>query len=682
VVSNQIQININAQDAEGIAKVEAFIDNEKVGEDTTAPYQITIDVSEYASKIAQTAKFTDYVLKVVVTDTSGNSSSKEEVINIDNELPSITEVSLLNGQVIGGDTNPITFIVGDNEGLSGVNIYINDELAAEITNDLYEFNINTLDLPDGENILKIEAKDLAENTAINEVNFISDNTGPEITIESIEDGQIVDEVMTLSPELSDEYSSIVSLEFLVGEESQLIVEEGNVFQWELNPYNFPTGSTSIFIKAKDSIGNETISEFPIEILRRLITINIPENFYDPQKARIYVFTSRMDGRLLDSQRIFQETTKIILRTGEDLAENTEIMLTFADYYSGMAGNNSLLTTIQNISLETPNIFNLKVQPRFQGYYTLPLKFPAENFDSDDILSMNINGFGYGGSYFSNSNEVSIDRRRNVTTNSNTDSIYIPLYNLSLNDYSYYVSNWELPEDFVFTPDLFSKTGIERRTINLPNSFDRFHIWIDAFFSDSDFQNNIYHNIYNDGYGQGFSFPDGVPYYFNTIFDKYIYKISMDSYYTERVGEPLTSLQPLDWTINFNMNNKEIEIAKTGNGHTVGKLYLDNNSPQVIDGQNVSYNWGIVFDSQKLDKVIIPEIPEEIKTWGFHSIYENNNMEIFQGEIIKYEGINTYHDYVEKILKNNNRFYQISQAKELIYKSEIPIYYHFTNSILD
>ena len=42
VVSNQIQINVDADDESGIAKVEAFIDGEKVGEDTTPPYQITV----------------------------------------------------------------------------------------------------------------------------------------------------------------------------------------------------------------------------------------------------------------------------------------------------------------------------------------------------------------------------------------------------------------------------------------------------------------------------------------------------------------------------------------------------------------------------------------------------------------------------------------------------------------
>ena len=68
VVSNQIEIKIDARDNGGIAKIEAFINDEKVGEDSTAPYNIIVDVSGYTSKISQTSKFKDYILRITVTD--------------------------------------------------------------------------------------------------------------------------------------------------------------------------------------------------------------------------------------------------------------------------------------------------------------------------------------------------------------------------------------------------------------------------------------------------------------------------------------------------------------------------------------------------------------------------------------------------------------------------------------
>lgn len=84
IVSGQIEITINAQDSNGIAKVEAFIDDQKVGEDTTAPFNIIVDLSGYASK-SSSAKSQNYTLSVIATDTSGNTTSKEQVITIISE---------------------------------------------------------------------------------------------------------------------------------------------------------------------------------------------------------------------------------------------------------------------------------------------------------------------------------------------------------------------------------------------------------------------------------------------------------------------------------------------------------------------------------------------------------------------------------------------------------------------
>ena len=89
VVSGQMEVNINAEDANGIAKVEAFIDNQKVGEDTTAPFNIIVDLSGYASK-SSAAKSQNYTLSVIATDTSGNTSNSQQTITIESKTQLIT----------------------------------------------------------------------------------------------------------------------------------------------------------------------------------------------------------------------------------------------------------------------------------------------------------------------------------------------------------------------------------------------------------------------------------------------------------------------------------------------------------------------------------------------------------------------------------------------------------------
>src|SRR5690606_9203746 len=82
VIGNTIEIEISAQDAKGISKVEAFMNDVKVGEDNQPPFKITIDLTQYSKKLtskgtALNKTQTQYTLKVSATDLSGNVASVE-----------------------------------------------------------------------------------------------------------------------------------------------------------------------------------------------------------------------------------------------------------------------------------------------------------------------------------------------------------------------------------------------------------------------------------------------------------------------------------------------------------------------------------------------------------------------------------------------------------------------------
>lgn len=676
VVSNQIEININAQDAGGISKVEAFIDDEKVGEDTSAPYSIIVDVSSLASKTGKTNTFKDYILKVVVTDKSGNSESKNTIINVDNEKPTITGVNLSAGAVINGDNNTVTFDVMDNQELTSVKAFLNNELLIDLPLDNLSININTNNLTDGENVLKIEALDSGENLGSFEVAFISDNTGPEITIESLVENQIIDSLITISPNVNDLYSEVDSLKVFLGDSIIVSLANQTDYSFDFDPNLFGTGANSIKIIATDSLDNMSELIIPIEIYRRLITLNFPSNFYDPQLARIYVFASDVEGNLLDSKRVMQDTDKITLRTIEEISPNSEFMLTIGEYSTGAFGNSSEFTTLQNLTPSTLGEINFKTYPRFDYSPTNPIKFPAQGFDSQDIISLNSEGFGYGGSFYSETEEFSIDRRRRTTSAVNSEFIYVPQVNLTLNEYSYYVADWDIPSDFVFTPQLFTNQNVEKRfyqpILSNGDTFESSSYWIAGYFSNDDFQNNIYHRI--DGHGYGYQGLEGIPYYFNSIFTNYKYNVRINDYYTERTGELAPSFHTLDWSIDYSYSNNEIEVIKNGLDHTVGKVFINSDPYVVIGGLNISYRWSLVFDSQKTDNIKLPKIPEEIKTWGFYELYEQGNMEVQQVEIKRYENINSYDEYLYKVIKDNRHSYLVSPVMESKFKSTVPGYY--------
>ncbi|WP_416174008.1 Ig-like domain-containing protein [Arenibacter palladensis] len=53
MVGSLIVVNVEAKDNGGIAKIEAFINNEKAGEDTNSPYRIRIDLTSFYSKVGR-----------------------------------------------------------------------------------------------------------------------------------------------------------------------------------------------------------------------------------------------------------------------------------------------------------------------------------------------------------------------------------------------------------------------------------------------------------------------------------------------------------------------------------------------------------------------------------------------------------------------------------------------------
>lgn len=679
IVSNQIVVEVDANDAGGVAKVEAFINNEKVGEDTTAPYQITIDVSSYASKSNLTGKFTDYTLKVTVTDTSGNETSKEQVIHIDNELPSISDVTLINGQIIGGETNAVTFNVSDNEGLNSVKTYLNNTLLNEHTGDTYEINLNTLDLTDGENSLKIEAIDLANNVATYDVTFISDNTGPQITMEPIiPTDQLVDVALNLSPEVVDEFSTVENVEILVGEVSQ-IVFDGNVpYLWEFDPELFPTGPTSIFIKSTDALNNESIMEFPIDIYRRLITINVPQEKLDNGMKMGIVFVSKMDGSLIDWKEFSHDSQQIILRSTEEFDFETEFMLTFY-LEENPSSNAAYISTHQNLTRDNPKVLNLSTPKYLSSGQDSSYQIPITNFLSSDAV------IGSGG------NSPWSNTKFDTRSSSYFAALYFNEGYLSLgtadlsnptpfNEYYFYMNNSGIyrylvldnPIDpgYILDKNAFSMTNLERRYFTVANSSQTYPPSYLEIFGATTLEDdglNNYHQIYNANENDFISNP-GLFYDLNTSFASYKHVLAWDNYYTLRKGTPLDNYEIPSWNLEYLVNGNTVSLTADQSEPILGRIICADSDFQT----HPTYHWSITFDSRKITDVVIPQLPEFIAQTVSEA--QNNNSIIVKGAALySYQSILDYNDYVDKVIKNDKDILDVTdwyQSLKKSYDSEI------------
>ena len=693
VVGNQLQVNIDASDTSGIAKVEAFIDDEKVGEDNTAPYQITIDLSGFSSKLNHSDKFMEYTLRIVVTDNAGNTASEQQIITIDNESPVIIEVSLETGEILNGDTNPVFFDVVDNEGLTNVKAYVNGELITEITDGNYELNINTQNLEDGEKTLRIEALDLAENTAIYEVNFISDNTGPQIDLDALVDEQVVDLTLVLNPNIEDTFSSVQSVQYFLGDELQLLIEDSSSFSWELDPENFVTGNSVFSIVARDDLGNETVLAYTIEIQRRLITIKFPEQSPNSERLGYYIFASGSNGELLGIKEVAPENNEVILSTLVDIKPEEEFMITFADRIFGRSGETNEFTTIQNIKRGSVNAIDLKSRPQFRSNLSPldPRSFqidPSLWYTDQDLLNLGSGGsfdhtvFNTTNNAFSEnppSEEFSILRFENIANGLQSDKVFLSLQNFGQGIGSHtLIDIADLTADFVIEPSLFDSEGFERREVIIsnpgPGSLNFGSIKLRGYLNQEDFQNNVSHRIESAGFDLSVT---NNGYWFSSLFETYMTTLRIKNFVIEGLGAPLTEYSGSQSSLSYTFSENEFLISKnTDAAEVLGQVLIADHFPPdegggtfgVMNGQEQTYKWSLIFNPSNNDNIKLPEIPDELKEWRFYQNYLAGEHEFKQVELRTYDNISSFDEYLDSIIKNNAYWYLVSPRKSIIYST--------------
>ena len=666
IVSQEIEVSISAEDANGIQKVEAFLDGDKVGEDTTAPFLIRIDISQLASK-SVSGKYKDYILEIVATDRAGNTATKQQTINVDNEIPLIDDVSLPAQSVINGSNNPIAFQVVDNEGLASISLFLNDELFAEIGVDgPFESNIDTSSIPEGPNILKIEAVDLAGNTATFEVNFISDNLGPEISFQNLTEGLIIDQIFQLNPSVIDEYSEVASVEIKFDDQTLMIEDSGTPIDFGFDPEGYEVGEGTFEITATDGLGNTSRVTRTANIHRRLIEINIPENWLSPYVVAAVVFVSRMDGSNLVWEEIVPSTRQVILSVPEEFDMGTEFMVTF---FWQDNGGIATLSTHQNLSRGNPGTLNLTVPPRRDGT-GLSTQIPIANFLSNDVVigeSATSYDFFRSVDDAPSSYTVYLDTAQdflNVSTavdpliTNPFDQVYV----FDFQTFSNILIPNPVPPDYVMDKGNMTTANLESRqlqvssSVGLPDTNSVFRIA--GALSPADDQANKYHEFFF--WNRVGSLDTPMNYLLNTTFYTYRHALQFGSYYTERKGLPLSDYTIPNVSVDYSITDTQIDLTVQGTEHAVGRA-------QCFDFDDQTYAWNITFDSQSTGSVVIPELPVSI-SHPVKSIWEAGNIEVEKVELVSYAAIPSFDDYIVRVLKNQSNILEATDWYQLVYKS--------------
>tara|TARA_R110002167_G_scaffold247308_13_gene452927 strand:+ start:1222 stop:3399 length:2178 start_codon:yes stop_codon:yes gene_type:complete len=655
VVGSQIVVNVDAKDEGGIAKIEAFINDQKVGEDTDPPYSLTIDLSSFTSKVGKTTKFVDYVLKIVATDIAGNTTATEQKIHIDGEIPTITNVSLLAGTVIGGNANSMTFEVMDNETLSTILVYINDALIADIDDEIYDVNLDTSLLTDGENALKIEVKDLAGNIGSHNVAFIVDNTGPEITLESLVDGQLIDTTINLNPVVVDAYSEVGTVEIFYGDE--IIHTAANVadVNVDFDPDNYPTGEAIIKIKAIDHLGNSSELMLHINVLRLLFTMTVPEGYLSPNiPINHFVFASELDGTLIDLKEIIFETREVKLYASGEFDLEKDFTITFASL--GRNGVASYLFSVAHLNRGNLKQLDLVVPKRFTGNGAT--SYPINGFSETTQL------FCFGRDFYFSSSESGATMIQDFTPSNHvaeSDPIYIYGYNPLNNFYNHLTVDRPIASDFEINFADFSVSNVEdSQIITTPSGFlssNSAYLQLYGFLDQEGLDNELYRQIW--GYGR--TPVTTFNYQLNTQFFAYAYDLKIGNYFAKGVGLPEGNIIIPNWTVDYTFQNNEISLTTSGTGHTVGEILLEGGYDV-----GVPYQWNVFFDSNKAGPIILPNISGVLESYPFFNLYQNNTLEVNRVGLRRYDNISNYEGYLAQIIKGNKAFKKASPRYESIY----------------
>ncbi|MEM2174763.1 MAG: Ig-like domain-containing protein [Candidatus Micrarchaeia archaeon] len=200
-VSGVIRIITNISDNKGIAKVEYYIDDVLFLSKVDPPYDIDLDTTLYDNGLR--------TIRIRVLDEYKNESSAQIKLNFQNKIsdripPTVNIVYPKDREIISGNIN-LYVDAKDNEGISRVEIYINQKLWDTKTTPPFSFTWNTRNYVNGNYEITAKAIDKSGNSSTHKIGVKVDNDfePPFVKINSPKDRAIVSGVTNLNIDAYD-----------------------------------------------------------------------------------------------------------------------------------------------------------------------------------------------------------------------------------------------------------------------------------------------------------------------------------------------------------------------------------------------------------------------------------------------------------------------------------------------
>ena len=192
-VHGDVPIEVSASDDKGVVKVQLFIDDKLITEDSSFPYKHT-----WASDEVDEGT---YSVKAVAIDTAGQSSHVQIKVTVDRTSPSVAITMPEEGAVVG-DSFELAATTSDS-GLATVALLAEGLPAVELSAAPFDTTVDASSLPSGALVLTATATDKAGNAASDTRSVLLDRP-PTITIQAPGSGETLSGVVALAVEATDD----------------------------------------------------------------------------------------------------------------------------------------------------------------------------------------------------------------------------------------------------------------------------------------------------------------------------------------------------------------------------------------------------------------------------------------------------------------------------------------------
>jgi hypothetical protein len=163
-VSGTVNVQINASDNVAVQSVTFSVDGVGQGTAAVAPYNFSWDTTAVTNG--------SHTLTAQATDTSGNTSSTQISVTVNNSAPDTTPptcsiTSPTGGKV--GSSLTVTATASDNVGVTKVELWVDGKLSQTLTTPPWTFTLNTRRWAPGNHTLQCRAYDAAGNVGLSQV---------------------------------------------------------------------------------------------------------------------------------------------------------------------------------------------------------------------------------------------------------------------------------------------------------------------------------------------------------------------------------------------------------------------------------------------------------------------------------------------------------------------------------